>query len=433
MLKAHHCHTLSMMPAEIEQSLDQAKSNGYFELSTAVTLEQARKRLAYVQLEFGKKDLKSPRAEITADYGSLLMKRSHLTFDEGTELLNQLYGGAQLANEELTSYSPMTKQNPPTTFLSSRSPHYGFSREWPVRFSEFTPPNETRANVVGSVLAKPSLPLYPSSGEAIREFFGLGGGRAWMFNDYGRMHVIIPDYRARIDEFTIGYHRVSLKVSAGTASPDVLRCKIYLEDQTSSTSSVDMEFKKGVAYVEPPFDPTRVLAVLMDVRDGTLIDQRDWFPGYVYPAYAKVERPEQQIRDLIAAGEGKRIEFKASLTDRDDFLETVVAFSNSEGGLIFFGINDNRVPVGFKGDSDSISKMIRDSCEPSIEPSFKEYELDGFPVLAVEIPIGQDKPYMLKHKGIIYVRVGPNDVPATRLDLDQLTRQPGPKNPWNAV
>lgn len=121
------------------------------------------------------------------------------------------------------------------------------------------------------------------------------------------------------------------------------------------------------------------------------------------------------------------------MTDRDDFLETVVAFSNSEGGLILLGINDNRVPAGFRGDSDSISKMVRDSCEPSIEPSFKEYELDGFPVLAVEIPIGQDKPYMLKHKGIIYVRVGPNDVPATRLDLDQLTRQPTTGNPWSVA
>jgi hypothetical protein len=422
-----------MIPAEIERSLSREKANGYFELSTATTQDQGQRRLAYAQLEFGRRDLRPPRAGTTADYGSLLLKRAQLSMEEGTELVSQLYGGAQLALEELTSYSPMSGQYPPVTFLSSRSPFYGFNREWPLHYSEFAVPNNARAGPIGSVLAKPNLPLYPTSGEAIREFFRLGGGRNWTFNDYGKLHVIIPDYRARIEEFKIGYHRVSLRVTAGTSDPDILRCKMYLEDPTTSASTVDMKLDDGVACVEPPFDPTRVLAVLMDGRDGTVIDQRDWFPGYVYPAYAQVERPEQQIRDLIAAGEGKRIEFKAALTDRDDFLETVVAFANSEGGLILLGINDNRVPVGFKGDKDSISKMIRDTCEPTIEPSFKEYELDGFPVLAVEIPIGQDKPYMLRYKGIIYVRIGPNDVPASRLDVDQLTTQTSSKGHFGVV
>jgi ATP-dependent DNA helicase RecG len=140
-----------------------------------------------------------------------------------------------------------------------------------------------------------------------------------------------------------------------------------------------------------------------------------------------VERPEQQIRDLIAAGEGKWIEFKGNLDDRDDFIESVIAFSNSEGGLILVGIGNNRIPTGFKGDKDAIIKTIRDSCEPLVEPTFREYELDGYPILSIEINSGLDKPYVMKHKGVVYVRIGPNDVPASRLELDQLYQ--GRNNP----
>lgn len=295
----------AMIPPEIERSLTFDKAEAYFELSIATTTDQGRRKLAYAQLEFGKRSLRPPRAETAADYDSLLLKRRNLTLEEGTKLVGQLYDGAQLSLDELTDYSPMTGQNPRVMFLSSRAPFFGFSREWPVHYTEFTAPNEGKAGAVGSVLAKPDLPLFPSSGEAIREFFSLGVGRSWTFNDYGKMHVIIPDHRARIDEFKISYHRVSLKAVAGETDPGSLRCKIYVENQTNSASSVDMHLDDGVAHVEPAFDPTRVLAVLMDGGDGTMIDQRDWYPGYVYPAYVKVERPEQQIRDLIAAGEGK--------------------------------------------------------------------------------------------------------------------------------
>ncbi|HYB76031.1 MAG TPA: hypothetical protein VEC08_03635 [Nitrososphaerales archaeon] len=41
-------------------------------------------------------------------------------------------------------------------------------------------------------------------------------------------------------------------------------------------------------------------------------------------------------------------------------------------------------------------KTVRESCEPVIEPRFREYRLDGLPILAVEIPIGRDKPYTMK-------------------------------------
>lgn len=412
-----------MIPEEVNRSLSSDKCS--YELSIATTLENQQRRLAYAHLELARADLQSLKPDVDVDYGSLQLLRVHLPRNDGNKLLEQLYGGQQLALETLTGFSPFRGQTPPVQFFSSKA-MYRNNRAWPINYSEFTSQDQFRAGLISRVLSKPGFPLYPSSQEAIGEFFELGTGQNFVFNDYGKLSLVFPDYRARISEFRIGYERVSLSAAAGDAKAGDLRCKFYAAGQSKSRTSADLKLDSGTATFAPGFDPTRVLAVLFDARDGSMIDQRDWYAGFVNPEYAKVERPEQQIRDLIAAGEGKTIEFKGSIAnDKDEFLETVVAFSNSEGGLILLGINNNRMPIGFKGDKDAILQLIRDSCEPAIEPAFKEYVLENYPILVVEIPIGQDKPYMLKHKGIVYIRVGPNDVPASRLDLDQLTNQNG--------
>ena len=99
-----------------------------------------------------------------------------------------------------------------------------------------------------------------------------------------------------------------------------LRCKLYAAGQSKSFSSQDVELKNDTAKFQLGVDPGRVVAVLFDARDGSTIDQKDWYPGFVFPEYAKVERPEQQIRELIAAGEGKRIEFKGNLDDAPQYI-----------------------------------------------------------------------------------------------------------------
>lgn len=50
------------------------------------------------------------------------------------------------------------------------------------------------------------------------------------------------------------------------------------------------------------------------------------------------------IQKLIQAGESDTIEFKLSFND--ETIETVVAFSNTSGGSVFIGIDDNGKFVG---------------------------------------------------------------------------------------
>ncbi|MBC7090716.1 MAG: ATP-binding protein [Nitrososphaeria archaeon] len=54
--------------------------------------------------------------------------------------------------------------------------------------------------------------------------------------------------------------------------------------------------------------------------------------------------------EAIKKGESETLEFKSSLSDFEEILATISAFSNIKGGTIFVGVDDNGnivgVPIG---------------------------------------------------------------------------------------
>jgi len=123
-------------------------------------------------------------------------------------------------------------------------------------------------------------------------------------------------------------------------------------------------------------------------------------------------------------GEGPSVEFKSSIDNKQDFLETVVSFSNSSGGIIIIGVDDHGNVKGFKGNKEDILKMIHDRCEPPITPKFQIYDdIDGLYIMVLEIEPGENTPYLLKSNGIAYVRHGSNDFPPSRAELDQMYKK----------
>lgn len=74
-------------------------------------------------------------------------------------------------------------------------------------------------------------------------------------------------------------------------------------------------------------------------------------------------------------GETKNVEFKRKIPSKHEkFLKDIIAFSNSTGGQVIIGIEDETCIVYGIGEqspfklSDSISNMISDACTPQIEP-----------------------------------------------------------------
>lgn len=119
------------------------------------------------------------------------------------------------------------------------------------------------------------------------------------------------------------------------------------------------------------------------------------------------------IEEEIRSGESRTLELKEAPTrDARKYVKTAVAFSNTHGGKIVFGVSDDRRVVGVEGDPfavrDRIVDTIENLCCPRVNLDSYVAEVDGRSVVVVEVPVGRDRPYYLRDEGIdrgVYVRI----------------------------
>lgn len=115
--------------------------------------------------------------------------------------------------------------------------------------------------------------------------------------------------------------------------------------------------------------------------------------------------------------ETENIEFKVKATD--DLYKEVIAFANTDGGIIYIGIDDMGNVVGLDNVDETYTKItngIRDAILPDVT-IFVKYTLRDDRVIKITVGEGSAKPYFLKSKGIkpsgVYIRQGASSVQAT--------------------
>jgi predicted HTH transcriptional regulator len=129
-------------------------------------------------------------------------------------------------------------------------------------------------------------------------------------------------------------------------------------------------------------------------------------------------------------GEGKNIEFKREVpSNHEKFLKDIIAFSNSTGGQVIVGIEDETCIVYGIGEqspfklSDSISNMISDACTPQIEPDISIQTVEDKTILVIDVVPGKFRPYYLASKGkenSTYIRINGTSRPADARKLHEL-------------
>ncbi|MCC8060480.1 MAG: putative DNA binding domain-containing protein [Clostridiales bacterium] len=121
--------------------------------------------------------------------------------------------------------------------------------------------------------------------------------------------------------------------------------------------------------------------------------------------------------------ENEHIEYKSQMID--DIYKEVIAFANTDGGVIYIGIGDQGNLIGIENVDETYTRLtngIRDAIAPDVT-MFVRYILQDNNVIRIEVGEGSYKPYYLKTKGIkptgVYVRQGASSVPASP---DQIRR-----------
>lgn len=121
------------------------------------------------------------------------------------------------------------------------------------------------------------------------------------------------------------------------------------------------------------------------------------------------------IIEELLSGESKNVEYKKSRPEKSiKYMKSVIAFANTTGGYLIFGIEDKTQEIiGIPKDiifqeMDAITNAISDSCEPVIIPDVYPQTVDGKTVIVVAITAGKQRPYYIKSDGPtegVYIRV----------------------------
>lgn len=103
------------------------------------------------------------------------------------------------------------------------------------------------------------------------------------------------------------------------------------------------------------------------------------------------------------------VEYKSRPITPKKITKEIVAFSNTRGGTLIFGIDDSGNVVGvdspkkLEGD---IANICRNNCEPPIAAAFEREVKKGKTILVTKVPKGDSAPYKSKLDGRFYIRVG---------------------------
>ncbi|MGD0410499.1 MAG: ATP-binding protein [Verrucomicrobiota bacterium] len=134
---------------------------------------------------------------------------------------------------------------------------------------------------------------------------------------------------------------------------------------------------------------------------------------------------EISLEEALVQGEGQTIEFKASISV-NNLPPVISAFANTNPGVVFVGVQDNREVCGLMAanphEEERIKQQIRDivqnRVDPLVIPILKYFEVGGKKVLRVAIPLGNRRPYL--GNDVVYRRVLAAVVPARADDIRKM-------------
>jgi predicted HTH transcriptional regulator len=104
----------------------------------------------------------------------------------------------------------------------------------------------------------------------------------------------------------------------------------------------------------------------------------------------------RNVNRLIDQGEGFTIEFKRKVSTPEKIARALIAFANTKGGHILFGVDDDGTIVGVeseKSEADQIHEAGTVFCEPEIQPEIDIVPFNGKDVIVATISESTDKPH----------------------------------------
>ncbi len=130
-----------------------------------------------------------------------------------------------------------------------------------------------------------------------------------------------------------------------------------------------------------------------------------------------------EVQERIFRGENLHTEFKQGPVHPDDLAAEIVAFANTDGGWLVFGVTDDRQVTGVN-DPDRLAQQVDNvayhNCEPPLTVVQETVTTpEGKTLLVVQVPKGDQRPYRT-NKGRYFIRTSSGKRDASRRELMRL-------------
>lgn len=109
----------------------------------------------------------------------------------------------------------------------------------------------------------------------------------------------------------------------------------------------------------------------------------------------------QDLKNLIATGEGSFLEFKHKVASPEKIAREIAAFANTKGGTILIGVGDRGELVGTESYMEEefwLNQASDDVCVPPVQIDIELLNIGNKDVLIVEVPEAEEKPVFVKGK-----------------------------------
>jgi predicted HTH transcriptional regulator len=146
----------------------------------------------------------------------------------------------------------------------------------------------------------------------------------------------------------------------------------------------------------------------------------------------------RELKELIEEGENIQCEFKLKFSTSEKIAREMIAFANTKGGFIIFGVDDDKEIIGVESEKE-VAELIKETAEKYCEPPV-EYIIDfvaykGKELVVVSVPESQNKPHRLQdyldeldlNKSVVTIRVNDKSVQASKEMIRLLRAQNGNK------
>jgi ATP-dependent DNA helicase RecG len=136
------------------------------------------------------------------------------------------------------------------------------------------------------------------------------------------------------------------------------------------------------------------------------------------------EESTMALIDEIKEGKSTTVEFSENIPGNNFMVQTAIAFANTDGGKLFFGVSDTNEILGLPNNINiidtqrRITRLIEKSCVPTIKFKIHTVSIDRKHILVLEVFEGEEKPYYWENKGEdegIYIRKNKDNVQTDQL------------------